>query len=359
MHDPRSLPFVAVGALALLAACATPAPSGDLAGEGAMPLDAATQAARYRTPGNVPAHSGVPSGVVTIRFAAAVGDAAFQCGSSYGGIGITGSTVLPADFRFFVSDVALIDEAGRALPLALAQDGRWQYRNVALLDFEDGSGPCAGGTIEMRQIVVGELPPGRYRGLAFTLGVPPDLNVGSPGLAAAPLNDPALAWPAPGGFRFLKIDMATTGQPLGPYAPPLVGLRPAPLPYPATAPALVAGPGVPAYPAGPYGFPVHIGGAACTGYTPSPYYPPAPGCAFPTRLRVTFPDFDPSRDVVVADLRGLLVSTNVDANMPGTPAGCQSTPGDPDCAGIAAQLAIAYPGTGAPVQSFFRRVPSP
>ncbi len=359
----QSFSAVAVSALALLAACETPPPSGDLAGERATRLDPATQQARWQTPGNIPSSSGVSSdGIVTIGFAGTVGDAGFQCGTSYGGIGVTGSTILPTDFRFYVSDVALIDESGRAVPMNLGQDGRWQFQNVALIDFEDGNGPCAGGTIEMHQTVTGAVPPGRYRGLAFTLGVPPQLNVGSPALAASPLNNPDLAWPAPGGFRFLKVDMATSGQPLGPYRTPVgaAGLPPAPLPYPGQ----VIYPGQPVYPApaygagypgplvlAPYGFPVHIGGADCV-YAPGPYV--QPGCGFPTRVRVTFPDFDPGRNLVIADLRALLASSNVDFNTPGTPAGCQSTAGDPDCAGIASSLGLAAPGTYPQAQSFFR-----
>ncbi|WP_374440162.1 MbnP family copper-binding protein [Stella sp.] len=353
----RALPSIALGGLAvLLAACGTPPPTGDLTGEASVTLDPATQQARWRTPGYVPASSGVSGeGIHTIRFAAVVGDAPFRCGASYGGIGVTGSTILPTDFRFFVSEVALIDEAGRQVPMNLAQDGRWQHQNVALLDFEDGQGPCAGGTPDLRQSVTGAVPYGRYRGIAFTLGVPAPLNVGAPALPASPLNDPNLAWPAPGGFRFLKLDMATSGQPLGSYGV-VPSTVPAPLPaYPGT----FAYPVIPAYPtvtgpvgALPYGFPVHIGGAECTGYGPGPYTPP--GCGFPTRLRVTLPEFDTDRNVVVADLRALLVTSNVDVNTPGTPAGCQSTYGDPDCAGVAAMLGLAMPGGYTPPQSVFR-----
>ncbi|BBK34640.1 putative repeat protein (TIGR04052 family) [Stella humosa] len=354
----RTLPLLAISGLTLLAACQTPPPTGDLTGEAAVRLDPATQQARWRTPGNVPASSGVPSdGIHTIRFAGTVGDAGFQCGAAYGGIGVTGSTILPADFRFYVSEVALIDDSGRAVPMNLVQDGRWQYQNVALLDFEDGSGPCAGGTADTRQTVTGALPPGRYRGLTFVLGVPPQLNVGSPALAASPLNNPDLAWPAPGGFRFLKVDMATTGLPLGPYRAPIAGaFAPAPLPYPPAygqpvyvQPGYVQ-PGVVVV--APYGFPVHIGGADCAAYPPGPYSPP--GCGFPTRMRVTFPDFDTGSNVVIADLRALLASSNVDVNTPGTPAGCQSTAGDPDCFGLASRLGLTTPGAYAPPQSFFR-----
>ncbi len=83
---------------------------------------------------------------VSIRFAAVVGDQPFACGNSYDGIGATASKVTPSDFRFYVSGVELIDAAGRAVPLKLEQDERWQHRDVALLDFENRTGPCLTGT---------------------------------------------------------------------------------------------------------------------------------------------------------------------------------------------------------------------
>ncbi|MBL8699424.1 MAG: hypothetical protein JNK67_13690 [Alphaproteobacteria bacterium] len=78
------------------------------------------------------------------------GDAAFRCGQSYDGISTTASRVTPSDLRLYVSDVAPIDAQGREARLEIEQDGRWRHRNVALLDFEDGSGPCIGGTSDRR-----------------------------------------------------------------------------------------------------------------------------------------------------------------------------------------------------------------
>jgi hypothetical protein len=83
---------------------------------------------------------------VSLRFAAQVNGQPFACGQRYTGIGSTRSTITPSDYRFYVSEVHLIDAAGRAVPVALAQDGAWQLDNLALLDFENGSGPCRNGT---------------------------------------------------------------------------------------------------------------------------------------------------------------------------------------------------------------------
>ena len=113
---------------------------------------------------------------ITVRFSATVGTEPFACGKSYDGIGATGSRVTPSDFRFYVSDVELIDSSGKSVPLKLDQDERWQHQNVALLDFENRSGPCLTGTQETRDVVTGTVPAGNYRGLRFTLGVPFALN---------------------------------------------------------------------------------------------------------------------------------------------------------------------------------------
>jgi hypothetical protein len=116
---------------------------------------------------------------VTLRFAAQVNGQPFACGQRYADIGTTRSTITPGDFRFYVSEVALVDEAGRAVPVTLAQDGMWQLDNLALLDFEDGSGPCRNGTAGTNTEVRGSVPAGRYTGLRFTLGVPFARNHGA------------------------------------------------------------------------------------------------------------------------------------------------------------------------------------
>lgn len=149
---------------------------------------------------------------VVVRFAAQVGDQPFACSRSYDGIGATRSRVTPSDFRFYVSDVALIDSSGKAVPLALDQDERWQYRNVAWLDFEDRTGSCLTGTQETRNVVTGAVPAGSYRGLRFTLGIPFELNHADATIASSPLNLTSLFWNWQAGYKFLRIDLATSGR---------------------------------------------------------------------------------------------------------------------------------------------------
>ena len=59
---------------------------------------------------------------VNLRFAAQVNGQPFECGKSYAAIGSTASAITPSDFRMYVSEVHLIDSAGKAVPVQLVQD---------------------------------------------------------------------------------------------------------------------------------------------------------------------------------------------------------------------------------------------
>ncbi|NTV10615.1 MAG: metallo-mystery pair system four-Cys motif protein [Zoogloea sp.] len=260
---------------------------------------------------------------VRIRFAAEVNGAPFACGRSYEAIGRSASRITPTDLRFYVSQVALITEDGRAVPLALEQDGAWQYRDVTLLDFEDGSGPCSTGNAASRVFVAGTVQAGRYRGLRFTLGVPFELNHADLTTAPPPLNVSGMFWAWQNGHRFFKLEMATSG------------LNPA---------TRAKG--------RPGGFPVHLGSTACSSgsATEAPTV-----CLNPNRAEVVFEDFDPVEDVVVADIGRLLAGADVDQNRPNTSAGCMSFPGDGDCPPIMGALGLPYDGQPAQRQSFFSK----
>lgn len=257
---------------------------------------------------------------VTIRFAAAIGDQPFECGRQYGGIGTTKSTITPNDLRWFVSEVALIDAAGRRVPVQLAQDGSWQVEDIALLDFENGSGPCLNGTRGTRDRVEGRVPAGDYRGLEFTLGVPFGRNHGDPTVAPVPLNVTAMFWNWQGGYKFLKFDAMSSG------------MRPAA----AGGHGAMAGHGAAPAP----GFALHLGSTQCASAARTEA-PSAP-CRNPNRVVVRFDRFDPATQVVVADLAAVLAEANVDVNTAGTAPGCMSFPGDPDCVPVMRALGLAY-----------------
>jgi len=152
---------------------------------------------------------------VAVRFQAVVGAEKFACGQTYAGVGTTKSTLSPRDFRFYVHDVALIDDTGKSVPLQLTQDGKWQLDNVALLDFEDATGGCANGTPDINDRVVGTVPAGHYTGLRFTLGVPFQQNHTDLTTMPSPLNLTALAWVWNAGRKFARLDFSSTGMPRG------------------------------------------------------------------------------------------------------------------------------------------------
>jgi uncharacterized repeat protein (TIGR04052 family) len=259
---------------------------------------------------------------VTLRFAAQVNGQPFACGQSYGGVGITRSTITPSDYRFFVSEVQLVDANGRAVPVALVQDGTWQRDHVALLDFENGTGPCRNGTAATNSVVRGSVPAGSYTGLRFTLGVPFAANHGDPTTAASPLNVTAMFWNWQGGYKFIKFDTATSGQP-------------------ATA--------APPHPQGggnASGFSVHLGSTLCA--SPSRTQAPQAECGNPNRVTVQFERFDFATQTVVADIGRVLAGANVDVNTPGTSPGCMSFPKDADCPPVMGALGLSYDGVPAP-----------
>lgn len=295
---------------------------------------------------------------VDINFAAVVGERAFSCGESYDNIGSSHSKVTPSDWRFYVSDVALLTAKGDAVPLQLAQDGVWQYRNVALLDFENGSGPCRNGNAGLHTKVSGSVPKGQYVGVRFTLGVPFDLNHNDPTLAPAPLNSSSMFWAWQSGYKFVKIDFASNGLPQAADAPGEGSMADKVAMMAKIAAARAASAvgvsGVPGKKMSPRaaGFSVHLGSTACT--SASLTAPPAAACGNPNRVTVTFARFNPKKQVIQADLASLLQDTNVDVNAPDSAPGCMSAPNDGDCPGVMAGFGLPFNNQPAPEQRFFK-----
>lgn len=275
---------------------------------------------------------------IEIRFAAAVNGETFDCGKTYANVGTTGSALTPRDFRFYVHNLRLVNAAGETVPLQLAQDGKWQHQGLALLDFEDKSAGCSSGNPDTNFVVKGKVPAGTYKGLQFALGVPFELNHQDMNRAASPLNLSALFWTWRFGYKFTRLDFASTGQPNG-YA-------------------------------------IHLGSTGCTGMgesamriqhgdedhgseshgaahsSESQVTPPAQ-CTYANRPEVSLPDFEPTQHTVVADLGQLLRTSNIDVNQADTASGCMSGPDDSDCQGIFQQLGLPFGTTPAGPQGFF------
>ncbi|MCU0568416.1 MAG: metallo-mystery pair system four-Cys motif protein [Oculatellaceae cyanobacterium Prado106] len=321
---------------------------------------------------------------VTIRFSAMVGDQPFRCGMSYS-LGTPATPVTPTDFRFYVSEVALIDANGNAVPVSLQQDGKWQFQNVALLDFEDKSGDCTNGTEDMRDRIIGTVPSGSYKGLKFTLGVPFDLNHADSTLAASPLNLTSLWWNWRGGYKFLRVDLKNAAmaqmpspgaseqataehhnahsrvQPIGQAVPGGHGSHGAAGQGDHHAAPIAQGAsghgaserGTPGHGAAPgeSGFSIHLGSTGCQAAENNQ----APtSCVNPNQVNVVFENFDLEQNQVVADLARLVANSNLQMNQPNTPPGCMSALGDRDCVGVMSSLGLPYEDQSAQQQTFFQ-----
>lgn len=259
---------------------------------------------------------------VALTFAAEMAGTPFTCAESYAGIGTTASTVEVADFRLFVTNARLLGADGTETPIALDQDGVWQVENVALLDFEDATGTCVNGTPEMNTTLHGTVPEGDYRGLAFDIGVPFALNHGDPTLAASPLNLTAMFWNWQGGYKFIKLDMATSGLALD--APQTAGDH---------AGAAEQAPRA-------RGWSLHLGSTGCE--SESRTTSPTAACANPNLVAVRFERFDPADGTVVIDPAPVLAEANVDFNTPDTSPGCMSFLNDDDCIPVMARLGLPF-----------------
>jgi len=259
---------------------------------------------------------------VTLRFSAEVDRSPFTCGKSYKGIGTTASTVEVADFRLYVTNMRLIAADGSETAVALEQDGAWQFANVALLDFEDATGTCVNGTPQVNTAVRGTVPQGNYTGVAFDIGVPFPLNHGDPTLAPSPLNLTAMFWNWQGGYKFVKIDLATAGLPI--------------------AAGQTAGDhsGQSKEGAQPKGWSLHLGSTGCA--SDSRTTSPAAACANPNLVTVRFDRFDTKTNVVVIDPAPVLARANVDHNTVDTSPGCMSFLNDDDCIPVMARLGLKF-----------------
>jgi uncharacterized repeat protein (TIGR04052 family) len=250
----------------------------------------------------------------SVKFAANVGGQPFQCGNSYPNIGTTMTTIQPEDFRLYVHGVSLLRANNEAHPLTLAQDRKWQLQDIALLDFEDGTGQCNTNSPETNMVVTGRAPQhGDYVGVQFTIGVEPSMDHLDSATAAAPLNDPALWWSWSGGYRYVRLDVQSSKNPTWNF---------------------------------------HLGAEYCTGAAAS-----AITCKFNDESTVTLMGFNPAQSTVAIDLAALYADSDLDHQVDGVTefvAGCMSDPMNAQCKPlfnkIGLQFESADPG---PAQTVF------
>lgn len=240
----------------------------------------------------------------TIDFAVKVGSATAACGTSYDNLGSNNDSAQLKDMRLYVTNVRLIDDTGAEVPFSLTPDGQFQSAEVALLDFEDGSGGCSDeGDARMHTQLQGSIPDGTYTGIAFEMGVPFALNHADIAGAEPPLNVSAMYWAWAIGHRFLKIDLDVNG--------------------------------------GANRWNVHVGSNMCD--APSMLEPPATGCQHPNRAQIQLDNFTLGSSTVVLDLQTLLANSDITANAANTAYGCQSFPDDADeCTNLYPSLGMDF-----------------
>jgi uncharacterized repeat protein (TIGR04052 family) len=277
-----------------------------------------------------------PTQKIRIAFDAQVAGKPFACGTTYDNIGQSHARIKARDLRFFVSQVELLTADGRAIPLALNQDGIWQYKNLALLDFEDGAASCLNGNAGINKQVVGTVPAGSYTGLRFSLGVPFELDHIDAASAPSPLNTTAMFWSWQDGFKFLRAEVVTVASALAPPAAMPASMQ-------MNMPHIQH----------PNGFPVHVGSTGCAVADVAAV--PAKECMHPNRPTITFHIFAIDHDTVVFDLAQLLAGVDLDSSAPGASPGCMSFPGSAACTAPMRALGLAFDGAPAVEQTVFIR----
>lgn len=261
---------------------------------------------------------------IEINFEARVGDKPFKCGERYEDVGISKATILPQDFRLYVSDVRLLTAEGKETSLLLTPDNNWQSDNVVLLDFEDDTGNCSGNP-RTNRVVRGTAPKDDDRGLVFTIGVPVELNHLDPTLAAAPLNVSDLFWPWRVGYKFTSIVFDSSRPPVG--APSMPGRE-------TSTYSLVLG--------------------SMEGGDGPWDAPPTVTCKSPNRPLIRLEAFDVTRQNVTLDLAALFASSDLSIRPPNSNTGCWSFPENDDCMAVMSLLGLPFRSMPPAHQTFAR-----
>jgi uncharacterized repeat protein (TIGR04052 family) len=233
----------------------------------------------------------------TLTFSAAVGAEDMACGEASTLVGTAngGNGSLPdiKDFRLYVSDVQVATATGEFVSLTLDQND-WQYQNVGLLDFEDGSSTCTSSTTATNMTISGTAPEADYSRVRFTIGVPQELNHLDRATAVSPLNIDGLTWSWAGGYKHARIDVT--------------------------------------------GWNIHLGTTGCTLDENNENL----DCSNdrPNRPTYTFANVDFNSSVINFDYAALVKDSDITSNTSGTATGCMSSATDPECNALFEHLGL-------------------
>ncbi|MDC0718366.1 MbnP family protein [Nannocystis bainbridge] len=244
-------------------------------------------------------------GAVELFFRPTVAGSYFSCDEIYRE---TTANVKPQDFRLFVHAIRLVTAAGDEHPLELLDDGQFQARGVALLDFEDATGECRRGTPALNKTIRGVLSDEHrnqradYIGLRFRVGVPPELDTTEFADLPAPLDEPTMRSAVTGAHLFLTA--WAKQEPFAAGAPLFSGV----------------------------GLDLGADGGR------------------PNQFEVALDNFDPDTSTIIADWRSIFnkVDLGFCSQSAGTPCGCWSRQVDPLCPQLFPRLGLDL-ATGASI----------
>jgi uncharacterized repeat protein (TIGR04052 family) len=266
-------------AAALLDAQSTPSDASAVDGpardaslaDAALATDAATDAGADAAADAAASH---PRRKITLRFSARIGSEPFACGREYSDIGTQKTRVTPSDFRFYVSEIRLIDAEGKEAPFAIDDKPPFQQSGVGLITFTDGQGYCAVGGVVKNEALVGSAEIDKVTGLVFSTSVPDALNHGNPAMAPAPLQAAGAHWSWLQGYKFFMAEAVQVGLDGG-----------------------VPGNGL-----------LHVGSTQCSMQNGNI------ACAHGNHNTIRLGDFDPDAHTVVADFGAVFSQTDVSAD---------------------------------------------
>jgi uncharacterized repeat protein (TIGR04052 family) len=251
-----------------------------------------------------------------LQFQALVKGQPLRCGQTYTGIGTSASTLEIREAKLYIDDPVLVRADGTTTPLVLEQDDRYQRDRIALLDFDDSTGKCAPADVDTRTIVRGTAADDDYVGLRFEIGVPEEMNHLDAATAPAPLNQPGMWWSWKGGYKYMRIDVATRANP---------------------------------------SYYLHMGATSCEGSLAGGYT-----CAAGNVPVIELDGFDPASSKVTFDLGELWAGLDVDQQIDFRSdfvQGCMAFAGDPECPAVFAKLGLNIDGSRNAGQTLFKVAP--
>ena len=299
-----------------------------------------------------------PDKAVAISFAAVNGTQPVKCGTQLTGMGTTGLTADIKDLRFYITNLALLNDKGVAVPVKLDANV-WQLtqgtETVSLIDLEDATGVCATGTAATNAVITGSVPTGTYVGLKASVGVPETMNHSAAAGGVPPLDSTALLWSWQSGRKFTKIELNPVGG--------ITQLVPAVAAVPATATSAAVA-AVPASTKTITTYNLHLGSTGCTPKLDAAGVAIANSgtCTNLNLADFSLAAFDAGTQKVALDLGQLFKTTDLTQEKGGA-AGCMSGATDPECPVIFTELQISFgsgssglPINGGAAQKIFKAV---